>query len=325
MLKKKFRLGNFLWDLWCVVSVVGIWPRFIEPNSLSTRKLKLKIPSLPESLKGLRILQFSDLHLNRGITDHFLNKLKHNIEKLSPDIITYTGDFLCYGRFFDKERLLEFFQSIPKAKYGNYAIMGNHDYSDYICVNENGDYDIGDNDTDKSVIIKGFERLLKKLEVTGKITPEAEQVGFNEELIGLVNETHFQLFHNETVTIPINGTKLNICGLGEHMLGQAKPEEAFKNYQKEYPGIILVHNPDAVPHLKNYPGEVILCGHTHGGQVNLPWMWKRFIVLENMRYKSGLFYEDDRWIYVNRGVGGVMNFRWFCMPEILLLELDTDD
>lgn len=324
-MKKKFRLGNLLWDIWCIVSVVGIWPRFIEPNSLSIKNLKLNIPKLPPSLKGLKILQFSDLHLNKGITNHFLKKLRRNIEKFSPDVIVYTGDFLCYGRFFDKERLKKFFQSIPKAKYGNYAILGNHDYSDYVCVNEEGDYDIGKDDSNKSVIAKGFERLVRKLEVTGKATQALKQVSVNEELVNLLAETPFRLLHNETVTIPIDDTKLNICGLGEHMLGRATPEEAFRYYDKDYPGIILVHNPDAVPHLKDHPGDVILCGHTHGGQVNLPWMWKRFIVLENMRYKHGLFHEDNRWIYVNRGVGGVMNFRWFCVPELLILELDSND
>lgn len=118
---------------------------------------------------------------------------------------------------------------------------------------------------------------------------------------------------------------LNICGLGEHMAGKALPQEAYKNYDTNYPGLILVHNPDAIPRLKNYPGEVILCGHTHGAQINLPWMWRRFIVLENPRYKRGLLHENQRWIYINRGVGAVMNFRWFSVPELLLLELDSDD
>jgi uncharacterized protein len=324
-MKKKIKIGDILWDLWCVVSVVGIWPRFIEPNTIKTNRVKIKIPNLPPSLKGLKILQFSDLHLNKGMTNHFLRKLHRKIEEAAPDIITYTGDFLCYGKFPDKERLKHFFQSIPRAPYGNYAIMGNHDYTDYICVNEDGDYDVGRQGAKGSVITRGFQRLSKKLVVSGKVTPEAANVPINEELIDLINETSFKLFHNETVTIPIHDTKINICGLGEHMLGRLNPDEAYKNYDKNYPGIILVHNPDGVPYLKNYPGEVILCGHTHGGQVNLPWMSGRFIVLENIQYKHGLFSEGKRWIYVNRGVGGVMNFRWFCIPELLLLELDTDD
>jgi predicted MPP superfamily phosphohydrolase len=85
--------------------------------------------------------------------------------------------------------------------------------------------------------------------------------------------------------------------------------------------VVLVHNPDGVKTLRGYPGDVVLSGHTHGGQVNLPWMWKRFAVLENPAVRRGLYYLEGKWIYVNRGIGSVMKFRWFAVPEILSITL----
>ena len=105
------------------------------------------------------------------------------------------------------------------------------------------------------------------------------------------------------------------------MLGQCRPEKGFEGYQANYPGIILVHNPDGIKTLQDRPGELILSGHTHGGQVYLPWMWKRFTRLENPAVRRGLYHLDGKWIYVNRGIGSVMKFRWFAVPELLSVTL----
>ena len=122
--------------------------------------------------------------------------------------------------------------------------------------------------------------------------------------------------------MPIKGAFLNVCGLGEYILGRSLPEIAFRDYDSRYPGIILAHNPDATPHLKNYPGQVILCGHTHGSQINLPWFAKKFTLLENPQYNRGLFkISDNKWMYVNRGIGSLLPFRWFASPELTLLTL----
>jgi len=317
----KNKIGNLLWDLWCICSVVGIWPRFIEPKTLKTTHLKIPIANLPKSLDGLKILQFSDLHLNESTPNTFLSKLKRRIASLSPDIIVFTGDFLCYSQLRDKKRLSSFFASLPEAPYGNYAILGNHDYTHYVMVNDEGDYDACTKPLTSSGIKKGFERLFTKIKLTQHITPDAQSTPPHEGLIELIHSTPFKLLHNETVVIPIRDTHLNICGLGEYMAGRLLPDDAYKGYDTKYPGIILAHNPDSVPRLKDYPGDLILCGHTHGGQVNLPLIGNKFVLLENMYLKKGLVRCDDRWVYVNRGVGGVLNFRWFSPPEITLITL----
>jgi len=118
---------------------------------------------------------------------------------------------------------------------------------------------------------------------------------------------------------------LNVCGLGEYSLNKCCPEIAFKTYDVNSPGIVLAHNPDSMPMLMDFPGDIILCGHTHGGQINLPWFWKKFTLLENMQFKKGLFQIHNKWLYVNRGVGSVMPFRWFALPEIALITLEKDN
>lgn len=314
-------LSDKLWDLWCLCSVLGIWPRFIEPNSVATTRLSLALKGWPKELDKLKVLQFSDIHLNAGTTDYFLRKVRKKIQSLKPDLLVFTGDFLCYARFPDKDRLKAFFSSLPVAPYGNYAILGNHDYQEYALVNSEGDYDISGKSSSQSVIGKGFERLFQEIKITKQITAEARNTPLNSELISMIKSTPFRLLHNETVVLPIQGSGLNLCGLGEYMIGRMKPEEAFEKFDPRYPGIVLLHNPDGAPHLSGYPGDLILCGHSHGGQINLPWIWKKFVVMENLQLTKGLALLGDKQVYINRGLGGVFNFRWFCLPELTLFEL----
>lgn len=317
--KSSLHLGDFLWDLWCIVSVVGIWPRFIEPNLLAIKKLILKVPDLPLDLEGLKIVQFSDLHISPNIPSFYLDKVASAVKGLNPDLICFTGDFLCYSHLDDPDRLKTFLQKFH-APYGCYAILGNHDYAESISINEKGEYDIL---TDQqSMISKGIKRLFTMTKIAKKITPRVNAVGFHQELISILKNSPFQLLDNATKVITIKNSRLNLCGLGEYTLGRCQPEKAFKAWDKRYPGIILAHNPDSIPLLREYPGNIILCGHTHGGQVNLPWMWKKFTLLENMEFKYGLKKTGNKSAYINRGIGSVMHFRWFAMPEIFVLTLE---
>jgi predicted MPP superfamily phosphohydrolase len=282
-------------------------------------QIKIKIPSLPEDLKKFKIVQFSDLHIHPKVSDAFLQKLVRKIKMSSPDLIVFTGDFLYSASMNDERRLGNFLNSLS-APYGCYAVLGNHDYDACVSVNHMGDYDIIS--TKKSPFNKAFARLQETIVLTKNRTERAKNVPLNQKLINLINASHFILLHNETRLIQKKNACLNLCGLGEYILGRFQPEAAFKHYNRRYPGVILTHNPDSVPHLKAYPGDLILCGHTHGGQVNLPWFWKKFTLLENMQFKRGLFRLDEKWMYVNRGVGGVLPFRWFSVPEILVATLE---
>jgi predicted MPP superfamily phosphohydrolase len=318
-IKKRFSLSNILWDIWCIASVIGIWPRYIEPKLISITQLPLKISKLHPSLNHLKILQFSDLHFQKCTSASLLKKLSAKIQSCNPDIIVFTGDFLCSSQLQDPNRLTEFLCSL-KAPYGCYAILGNHDYQHYVSITQNGDYDVIDN---KSVTMrKGWKRLLSTITLTKRTTPRAAEVPLNNNLVNLLKKTPFILLHNETSIVPIRDTFINICGVGEYVLNRCEPKIAFKNYNKNFPGIVLAHNPDGVPKLLEYPGDIILCGHTHGGQINLPWMWKKFTLLENFNLKRGLKSLRNKTIYINRGVGAVMPFRWFSIPELTLITLE---
>lgn len=309
MLKKNS--SNILWDAFCFASVFGIWPRFIEPKLLATSSFDIALPKLKQSLK---VVQLSDLHFNDMINQNFLNKLVRQVAILAPDLIVITGDFLCMGQMADAKRLKDFLLSL-KAPLGIFAVLGNHDYSAGLNINSDGYYD-----TIKSVsapALSGFKRLWAVPEVKGVATAAARAVSANPELMQVLEESSVTLLDNRTVQIG----GLNLVGLGDLMADAVHPEKAFSKYDLKLPGVILAHNPDTVTRLKDFPGDLVLSGHTHGGQINLPWLWKRFTSMENRQFKSGMHQILDKSLYISRGLGGVIPFRFNTRPELVLITI----
>jgi predicted MPP superfamily phosphohydrolase len=310
---------EWAWDAWCIASGIGIWPRYIEPRLLEVKRLALPIAHLPAQLVDLKILHFSDLHWSAQFPSSLQRKLIRKANVLQPDLILFTGDFLCRSQLENREGLKNILKSLT-AKIGFFAVLGNHDYANFVTVNERGDYDV-EAPSSTSTIGKGFKRLFQPLSLTRQVTPQAKQVGWHAELMALLKQTPIQLLNNATKHIAYQGQWMNICGLEEYSLGRFNPEVAFKDYDIRYPGIVLSHNPDTLEILKHYPGDVILSGHTHGGQVNLPILWKRLTRIEHLQFKHGLKVIGKKWAYINRGISSVMKFRWFAAPELTLLTL----
>lgn len=304
-----------IWDAWCCISVIGVWPRYIEPRLLKTSRHDIFIQDLPKDLEGLKIVQFSDLHIGPYTSKSLLARLIKKIQKEKPDLVLFTGDFLCESKIHDANLLISTLNQI-QAPLGCYAVLGNHDYNKPLCINPYGAYDVSTKK--KAALLRAFKRLYKRVLPTGEVTNQARSLRPHAQLRSLLKSTPFHLLENETVVIPIKNSFLNVCGLGEYMTGQADKRKAMQNYNLNFPGIILVHNPDAIPSLDNAPGDIILCGHTHGNQVNLPFFKRAFASIENQDYYRGSFKRGSKWIYVNRGIGASFPFRWRASPEILV-------
>lgn len=91
------------------------------------------------------------------------------------------------------------------------------------------------------------------------------------------------------------------------------PDASFK--------ILLAHSPDVVLRMKEQKVDLLLSGHTHGGQVRIPWIGPLMTKTEvGKRFSSGLVNEKGVSVHISRGFGGIP-IRYRCTPEIALLEL----
>jgi len=128
------------------------------------------------------------------------------------------------------------------------------------------------------------------------------------------------LLHNRQQIIEVRGGALQMIGLGDLWAKEIDPAKAFRGAAK-LPTILLSHNPDSKELVGNYEWDLMLCGHTHGGQIRLPLIGTPFAPVKDKRYVAGLKAWRDRWIHVTKGVGNLHGVRLNCRPEVSLLRV----
>ncbi len=143
----------------------------------------------------------------------------------------------------------------------------------------------------------------------------------NARVKAMLTAAGIEVLCNQCKEMTLGGKTFSLVVLGDLWNGQCLPKEAFKSARKELPCMVLSHNPDSKGLLEAYSWELMLCGHTHGGQLYIPFIGTPFAPVKDQRYVSGLNAWQGRKIYTTRGVGNLHGVRINCRPEVTLLEL----
>ncbi|MWV45324.1 metallophosphoesterase [Paenibacillus sp. HJL G12] len=122
-----FKLLLLLAALLLAAASIYYYARHIEPNLLQLEQVDISSPSVTTDLNGLSIIQISDLHLGKFYSLDKLKKLVSRINGLHPDLVVFTGDLIDhFSQYHDASKVAPILQQI-KARYGKYAVYGNHD------------------------------------------------------------------------------------------------------------------------------------------------------------------------------------------------------
>lgn len=257
------------------------------------KRVDLALKRFPPSFNELKIVFFTDFHAGSFDDYEQVKRGLTMINEAQPDLIVFTGD-LVNNRSNEVQPYFELFKEM-KAKYGKFAVLGNHDYGDYMEFDSE----------------EGKEENMKELEQFYK-------------------ETDFQLLNNENIQISNGKDTLNIIGVENWGMGPfpkyGDTNIASQGMNKEDFNILLSHDPDHWEYeVRNLPEQfdLTLSGHTHGFQtgVNIPgWKWSP----AQYRYKRwlGLYQEKNRYLFVSKGFG-FLGFpgRIGMTPEIVVLKL----
>lgn len=129
--------------------------------------------------------------------------------------------------------------------------------------------------------------------------------------------------HNHSVDLSLRGRRLQLVGLGDLWCNECRPASAFAPLPSSdrYTRVVLSHNPDSKSALLPYDWDLLLSGHTHGGQIGIPFLTRRFAPVQDKRFIKGLHRWENRWLHVSKGVGCLYGVRLNCRPEISLLTL----
>jgi uncharacterized protein len=258
------------------------------------KRVPLNLPKWDAALKGLRIVQISDIHSGSFTSVAAVQKGIDQIMALKPDLILFTGD-LVNNIATEMQDYISVFAQL-KAPLGVYSTLGNHDYGDYF----------------------EWPDMRAKVQNLQDLKNVHQQMGWR-----LMLNENIILKHN-TAEIALIGVE-NISGSkGFHSYGDfAKAIVGIENHPHK---ILMSHDPSHWSvEVAEHPVHIdlTLSGHTHGMQfgIDIPgfkWSPIKYV------YKqwAGLYQRNERNLYVNRGFGFLgYPGRVGILPEITLIEL----
>jgi predicted MPP superfamily phosphohydrolase len=114
-----------------------------------------------------------------------------------------------------------------------------------------------------------------------------------------------------------------LCGIDDALLGFPSIDEAVSGAPEGAVRILLAHEPDVATWVEPHHGITLqISGHSHGGQIRLPYIGPVLLPPLGRMYPSGLAQAPTHWVYTTRGVGmSHIPVRFLCPPEVTLLTL----
>jgi hypothetical protein len=144
------------------------------------------------------------------------------------------------------------------------------------------------------------------------------------EMLGAWGAT---LLVNESRNFATASGRVRVIGLDSLLRGQPDLSAALASSHSESPAdftALLCHEPLAAVMLpKGHRVDLVLSGHTHGGQIRIPWLWRRLLPACSSRFTDGLYKLDGFHLYVSRGFGavGTGKLRFNCPAEVALFRI----
>lgn len=292
--KNKFKIVTYIGFVFSIlIFLLIIYGMFIGKNDFTVRNEKINSIKIPQSFNNLKIVQISDIHIGSFYyNSEKLIKVVKIINDLKPDIVILTGDLV--NNFAEEADGYDNCFANIKAKYGKYAILGNHDFGDYSVWR----------------------------------TPETKQVNL-EKIISHYNAMGFKLLRNCSEIISNGKDSITIAGVDNWGLPPFKQygdlNKALRNISPNLFTIMLSHDPthwnEEIKFYKNI--DITFSGHTHGMQMGIE---KFGIKWSPVKYKykqwAGLYKYKNTYLYVNRGLGCIGFIGRIGMPpEITYFEI----
>lgn len=144
-----------------------------------------------------------------------------------------------------------------------------------------------------------------------------------DEVIKALEDSNIEVIENETVNVQINGKILRLAGVSDIWF-DGDIQKTMQDTTQEESVILLAHNPDVVLSEVAHKADVVFAGHTHSGQIRLPWIGPvpRIPTHLGRAYDEGWFTYEGLKLFITSGVGeSGTRARLFNFPEIVEMKI----
>jgi len=236
----------------------------------------------------MKIVVISDLHVGAYKGEAYVKRVVNRINNLLPDIVLIPGDFTLSTESDLSD--LDPLQNIHTTM-GTYAVLGNHDMGEYALPSG-----------------QRFRGEDSGNEITAKL-----------QALGVT------VLRNTAKEIPLSTGKIAIAGIDDIWSDKSNISNTLYDIDPSAYIVLLAHNPSIIDDPKSRVAHLIVSGHTHGGQIRIPWMGPIAPLPTTLgqEFDQGIFdIDDDTQLAITRGIGeSSARARLFAIPEILLLNI----
>jgi uncharacterized protein len=253
----------------------------LAPNRPRIVRHEFFLQRWPERMNGFTIAVLSDFHYDPYFSIHPLRAAIAMVNRLRPDLIALTGDFVSVPLVGDEAKGALTAEPCAlllhrmTARHGLWAVMGNHDDA-----------------TDPAHVTHALQ---------------AENI---------------QVLANQSEPIEQDGARFWLAGVNDVMSGTADLSKTVRRIPAGEAVILLAHEPDFADEASQYPIDLQLSGHSHGGQIRIPFLPPLYLPELAKKYIWGTYHVGPLTLHTSAGLGTVgIPMRLNCPPEITLLTL----
>ncbi len=148
------------------------------------------------------------------------------------------------------------------------------------------------------------------------------------QVIQALEDVGVESLENTSTRIEIRGVSLTLVGVSDFYSRRSDVDAAFSEVDDAFK-LVLTHDPRIFPLVADRGPALVLAGHTHGGQIRLPFFGTLYAPGQGFfpRYGDGLYWKHDSVLYISRGLGytSILPFRFWNRPEITVLTVHRQD
>lgn len=261
---------------------LGVDTVLLEPNRPRLVRKEIRLRRWPSHLDGFNVALLSDFHYDPYFSIHPLRSAIKMVNDLRPELIVLTGDFV----------------SVP--------------------------FVYGDNEKAADAAEPCAQMLRQMQAPYGLWAVLGNHDVFTDpdRVTDALKSHEIQVLGNRAVPIEANGARFWLAGVDDVLGRTADLDEALHNVPSGEATVLLAHEPDYADEVARYPVDLQLSGHSHGGQVRIPFIRPLYLPDLARKYIWGLYQIGNLTLYTNPGIGTVeVPVRLNCPPELTLITI----